>query len=92
MPTRTEHDSMGTMQVPENALYGAQTARALDNFPISGIRFPRPFLRALGLIKEHAARVNHDLELLEHSTAMAIMAGVSPSSRFRSVRDASPSV
>ena len=73
MTTRTEHDSMGEMQVPTDALYGAQTARALDNFPISGLRFPRPFLRALGLIKEHAARVNHELELLDHQTAMAIM-------------------
>ena len=73
MTTRTEHDSMGEMQVPANALYGAQTARALANFPISGIRFPGPFLRALGLIKEHAARVNHELHLLDDPIAMAIM-------------------
>ncbi len=73
MTTRTEHDSMGEMQVPTDALYGAQTARALDNFPISGIRFPRPFLRALGLIKEHAARVNHELGLLDDQLSMAIM-------------------
>ncbi len=73
MATRTEHDSMGEMQVPTNALYGAQTARALANFPISGIRFPRPFLRALGLIKEHAARVNHELGLLDDQLSMAIM-------------------
>jgi fumarate hydratase class II len=61
------------MQVPSEALYGAQTARALANFPISGIRFPRAFLRALGLIKEHAARVNHDLGLLDDQISMAIM-------------------
>ncbi len=73
MTTRSEHDSMGEMQVPSTALYGAQTARAYDNFPISGIRFPRPFLRALGLIKEHAARVNHELGLLDDQSAMAIM-------------------
>ena len=73
MTTRIEHDSMGEMQVPIDALYGAQTARALANFPISGIRFSRPFLHALGLIKEHAARVNHDLQLLDHQNAMAIM-------------------
>jgi fumarate hydratase, class II len=58
---RTERDSMGEMQVPANAYYGAQTARAMENFPISGLRFPRSFIRALGLIKKHAARVNADL-------------------------------
>jgi len=73
MPTRTERDSMGEMTVPQDALYGAQTARALENFPISGIPFPRPFLRALGLIKEHAARANHDLALLDERRALAIM-------------------
>ncbi len=46
--TRTERDSMGEMQVPADALYGAQTARAVDNFPVSGLRFPRPFLRPWG--------------------------------------------
>ena len=49
---------MGEMRVPESALYGAQTARALENFPISGKRFPRSFIRALGLIKSAAAKVN----------------------------------
>ncbi len=71
--TRTERDSMGEMQVPADALYGAQTARALANFPISGWRFPRPFLRALGMIKERAARVNLELGLLDRHIAMAIM-------------------
>ncbi len=49
---------MGEMRVPESALYGAQTARAIENFPISGRKLPRAFLRALGLIKKAAARVN----------------------------------
>ncbi|HKL49464.1 MAG TPA: class II fumarate hydratase, partial [Desulfuromonadales bacterium] len=71
--TREEKDSMGTMKVPSDALYGAQTARALENFPISGIGFPRSFIRALGQIKEHAARANMELGLLEKETAMAIM-------------------
>src|SRR5690349_16533473 len=55
---RVEHDTMGEMRVPADALYGAQTQRAVENFPISGLRFPRSFLRALGLIKSAAARVN----------------------------------
>jgi fumarate hydratase class II len=55
---RIEHDSMGEMRVPREALYGAQTQRAVENFPISGLRFPRSFIRALGLIKSMAARVN----------------------------------
>jgi fumarate hydratase class II len=71
--TRIEKDSMGEMKVPAAALYGAQTARALENFPISGLRFPRPFIRALGMIKEHAARVNLNLGLLDRERAMAIM-------------------
>lgn len=71
--TRTEQDSMGTMNVPVEALYGAQTARAVENFPVSGIVFPRPFLRALGMIKEHAAQTNWELGLLDERIAMAIM-------------------
>jgi len=71
--SRTEKDSMGTMQVPDDALYGAQTARAVENFPVSGIPLPRPFLRALGMIKEHAARTNRDLGLLSDELALAIM-------------------
>src|SRR5689334_7168169 len=55
---RIEHDSMGAMTVPEHALYGAQTARAVENFPISSLRLQRPFIRALGLIKAAAACVN----------------------------------
>ena len=56
--TRTERDSMGPMEVPADAYYGASTQRAVLNFPISGLRFPRPFIRVLGLIKMAAARVN----------------------------------
>ncbi len=56
--TRVEHDSMGAMAVPVAALYGAQTARAVENFPIGGLRLQRPFIRALGIVKAAAAHVN----------------------------------
>jgi fumarate hydratase class II len=71
---RTESDSMGELQVPADALWGAQTQRAVDNFPISGITMPRQFIRALGLIKEAAATVNHELGLLDAAKAEAIIA------------------
>jgi len=58
MKTRIEHDTMGEMAVPEDALYGAQTARAVENFPIGSQRLQRPFIRALGIIKAAAAHVN----------------------------------
>jgi len=63
---------MGEMQVPENAYYGAQTARAVENFPISAWRFPRRFIGALGLIKKHAAQTNVGLGLLPRDLAEAI--------------------
>lgn len=69
---RIEQDSLGTMQVPVDSLYGAQTARAVDNFPISGIRLPRPMLRALGLIKKNAALANQELNLLDAEVADAV--------------------
>ena len=69
---RIEQDSLGDMKVPVTALYGAQTARAVENFPISGIQLPRPMLRALGLIKKHAAQTNQDLGLLSQDAAEAI--------------------
>jgi fumarate hydratase, class II len=69
---RIESDSMGEMPVPANACYGAQTARAVENFPISGWRFPRSFLRALGLIKKHAAQANQSLGLLDAQIAGAV--------------------
>ena len=70
--TRIERDSMGPMEVPANAYYGASTQRAVLNFPISGLRFPRPFIRALGLIKMAAARVNGELGQLDPPVAAAI--------------------
>src|SRR5438309_3233711 len=62
---RTEKDSMGDMKVPADAYYGAQTARAVENFPISDLRFPRRFIAALGLIKWVAAQVNFNFDLLD---------------------------
>ena len=70
---RIERDTMGEVQVPAGAYYGAQTQRAVDNFPVSGIRFPGVFIRALGLIKKYAAQVNEDLGLLDPKFARPIM-------------------
>jgi fumarate hydratase, class II len=72
--TRTERDSMGEMDVPADALYGASTQRAVLNFPISGQRLPRAFLRALALIKQAAAETNADLGLIDGDVARAIAA------------------
>jgi len=69
---RIERDSMGELKVPADALYGAQTQRAVDNFPISGLRMPREFIRALGLIKSAAAQANADLGHLKKASAKAI--------------------
>ncbi len=69
---RIERDSMGEVRVPAQAFYGAQTQRAVENFPVSGLRFPRSFLRALGLIKGAAAATNQELGLLETELATAI--------------------
>lgn len=71
---RVEHDSMGELQVPEKALWGAQTQRAVDNFPISGLPMPRAFIRALGLVKWAAAGANGELGLLPTAKARAIQA------------------
>src|SRR6266508_1384759 len=62
---RIEKDSMGEMQVPADAYYGAQTARAVENFPISDLRFNRRFIAAMGLIKFAAAEVNNRLGVLD---------------------------
>jgi fumarate hydratase class II len=70
---RIERDTMGEVQVPADAYYGAQTQRAVDNFPVSDLRFPRVFIKALGLIKKYAAQVNADLGLLDRQFAKAIM-------------------
>ena len=71
--TRIERDSMGEMEVPADALYGASTQRAVLNFPISGTPLPRRFLRALALVKLAAAVTNRDLGLLATPTAEAIV-------------------
>ena len=72
--TRTERDSLGEMQVPADALYGAQTQRAVENFPISGQRFGRRFIQALGLIKRSAAETNSELGTVDSAIADAIVA------------------
>lgn len=72
MEMRIEKDSLGQVEVPADALYGAQTQRAVENFPISGITFPRVFVRALGLIKFAAAQVNEELGMLDLALADAI--------------------
>jgi fumarate hydratase class II len=70
--TRTEKDSLGELQVPAEALYGAQTQRAVQNFAISGLRMPRDFIRALGLVKAAAAEANAGLGHLPKGLAAAI--------------------
>ena len=69
---RIEKDSMGPVKVPKEAYFGAQTQRAVENFPVSGWRFGREFIFSLGLIKSAAAKTNFDLGLLERSVAIAI--------------------
>jgi fumarate hydratase class II len=69
---RTERDSMGELQVPADALYGAQTQRAINNFPISGLAMPRGFIRALGLVKIACATANEKLGLLDKKIAKVI--------------------
>ena len=69
---RTEKDSMGELQVPANALWGAQTQRAVQNFPISGRALPKAFIASLGLIKQAAAAANERLGILDAGTARAI--------------------
>ena len=71
-PYRTEHDSMGELKVPADALWGAQTQRAIQNFPISGLAMPRQFIAALGLVKWAAAGANAELGLLTTDKAVAI--------------------
>ena len=71
---RIEKDSLGEVRVPVDALYGAQTQRAVENFPISGQRFGRGFIQALGLLKQAAALTNQDLGNLDVEIAEAIAA------------------
>lgn len=70
---RTESDSLGEMAVPAEAYWGAQTQRAVENFPISGITFDRRFIRALGTVKKAAAQANRELGLVDEDTADAII-------------------
>lgn len=70
--TRIERDTMGELAVPVEAYYGVQTARAIENFPISSLRMPRTVIRAMGMIKRAAATVNHSLGLLDKKPAEAI--------------------
>src|SRR5512132_916725 len=79
--TRIERDSMGEMEVPGDALYGASTQRAVLNFPISGQRFPRRFIRALALVKQAAAESNAELGLLPADVAEAIAAAAADVAR-----------
>lgn len=72
LPPRTEKDSLGDVSIPAGAYYGAQTQRAVENFPISGHPMPAPFVHALGLVKLAAARVNADLGKLDASVAKHI--------------------
>lgn len=69
---RTEKDSMGEVMVPKNAYYGAQTQRAVDNFPVSGIKFSHGFIEAIGFIKKTAAKVNAALGLVDEELTEAI--------------------
>jgi fumarate hydratase class II len=71
---RVEHDSMGALDVPATALWGAQTQRAIQNFPPSGLKMPRAFIRALGLIKHAAAAANQELGAMPPDLAAAIQA------------------
>ncbi|HEX3139151.1 MAG TPA: lyase family protein, partial [Rhizobacter sp.] len=71
--TRMEHDSMGPLAVPADALYGAQTQRAVDNFPISGQRLPAAFIRALLLVKQAAAQANLHLRQIPEPVGQAII-------------------
>ncbi len=70
---RIESDSMGELSVPADALWGPQTQRAVQNFPVSGLTMPREFIRALGLVKEAAAIANLELGLLDEARATAII-------------------
>ena len=69
---RMEKDSMGEVMVPKDAYYGAQTQRAVNNFPVSGLRMPRPFIEAIGLVKAAAAMANRELNLIDKDIAESI--------------------
>src|SRR5258708_39660410 len=71
--TRAEKDSLGAKDIPANVYYGIQTARAVENYPISGMRAHPTLIRAFGMVKEAAAEANRDLGLLEKEIADAII-------------------
>ena len=71
--TRQEKDSIGFKEVPANAYYGVQTARAVDNYPISGMRAHPTLIRAVGLVKQAAAEANRALQLVDEPRANAII-------------------
>src|SRR5438067_9008213 len=71
--TRTEKDSLGTKEIPADVYYGIQTARAAENYPISGMRAHPTLIRAFGMVKEAAAEANRELELIEPKIAGAII-------------------
>ena len=81
MKYRVEKDSMGEVRVPVDALYAAQTQRAVENFSVSGLVMPRAFIRALGEIKQCCARVNGDLGLLDRDRAAAVAAAAAELAR-----------
>ncbi|MFB6267171.1 MAG: lyase family protein, partial [Halodesulfurarchaeum sp.] len=70
---RIERDSLGEMQVPADAYWGAQTQRAVENFPISNRTFDRRFVRALGIVKKASAQANRDLDMVPEDKAEAII-------------------
>src|SRR5512143_3974685 len=75
MTFRTERDPLGELNVPASAYYGVQTARAVENFPISGLRAPSDLVTATVLVKKAAAKANQDLGRLDESGARAIITG-----------------
>ncbi len=77
MPYRKEEDALGAVLVPEDAYYGAQTQRALENFPVSGLTFSTAFIRAMGLVKKCAAVINRELGLLDSKLTEAILMAAS---------------
>ena len=84
--TRIEHDSLGEVFVPSNALYGAQTQRAIENFPISGLKPRQAFIWSMGVIKRAAAEVNKDLGMIDTEKANAIIQGCAGSDRWKMER------
>ena len=71
---RTEHDSMGEVKVPKDALYQAQTQRAVDNFSMSSLTMPPRFIQSIAMIKQAAAKANEELDLLGSAMSKAIQA------------------